>query len=242
MLSSTLPLMADRSPLRRMPGVAGWWSAMNAVTSGSNIASVRDASAFVRNMTVSFNSPTLTGSTLGGLPVVNLTQSPAQYLETPTYSAEAFFGPNRNTITAFCLWQWGTGTISFRSPYDGSNSNRLDRSGSNNSLTAVFSGTSYPTPNHTVTNAWQMPIIRFDGATGRYDAWVGTQSGLAKTATQTNFTGLSMASSNNYKMRIGNEAANASGLFAEWAILNRAISDFDVFAIYVDVMHRWRLL
>jgi hypothetical protein len=216
--------------------LAGWWSAMKTTHVNGVVNSVLDISGNAIHMNIVSGSPTLIDSGLNGRPVVNFTASPAQYIETGTRSAEAFFGANRNSVTIFALWKYTAGTIAYRL-YDNSNNNRVDRVLSSNT-TNIWNGSSYTVPNYSSSTAFRLQIQRFDGDSGRYDAW----DGLTKVASQIDFTGRSMASSNNYKFRFGNEAAAADEQFAEGGVYSRAIADNEVEWLARGLLKSWGML
>lgn len=217
--------------------LAGWWSATRTTHVNGVVNSVLDISGNAIHMNVASGSPTLVDSGYNGRPVINFTQSPAQYIETVTRSAETFFGPNRNSVTIFALWKYTAGTISYRLYDAANNNNRVDRILSSNT-TNIWGGNSYTVPNYTGSTAFRLQVQRFDGDSGRYDAW----DGLTKVASQTDFTGRSMAASNNYKFRVGNEAAAADAQFAEGGVYSRAIADNEVEWLARGILTYWGAL
>jgi hypothetical protein len=219
-------------------GLALWLDAADASTitvdNTTNVSEWREKSS---------NGRHLSQSTPSSRPAYNLAQyngrasvnhDPNESMTSTLTSAESFFGPGRNTITIFEAFRYASGGPITSRIFDGTDSNRVDRQ-SSFANTLTWSGTGYSTNNASASTSFRVMVRRFDGNAGTYLQRVdGT---LVQSAA--NFTGYAMGSSNNYRVRLGNEVVGSAADFGEFLVFNRALTDTELGLIENYLRAKW---
>lgn len=224
-----------------IPGLAAWGDASDASSitlDGSNNASVIANKGSLTNWSqgVVLSRPSYIIGAQNGLNAIRVNASgPTFIANASNSSAESWFGASRNACTQFVVWKYTSGTISYR-VYDGSDNNRLVRIQSHAASTTWNTSVYNPT-NYATSTGWRIQTVRYDGANSKHDSWVG----LTKVATQTNFTGLAMASSSNYRWDLGSPAVAVDGDFGEWLHYNVALTDQQVTDVITYLLTKWGL-
>lgn len=222
-------------------GLVLWLDASDASTvtldGSNNVSQWNDKSGNARHATQAtvLTRPNYVTAAQNGLNAIRTTAAGALHIQTAQFSAETFFGTNRNDCTHFLVWKFTSGTIAQRT-WIGNDTNRIDWIGSA-SRTLTWNGSNYSPTAFGASTSWRCLTSRFDGPNSKHDSW----NSSTKVATQTNFTGFAMASASTYRVRFGNDAVAADADFGEAIYYNRPLTDAEVTQVIDYLRAKWGL-
>lgn len=222
-----------------IPGLAAWMDASDVSTvtldGSNNVSAILDKSGNSRNWSQAtvLQRPNYITAAQNGLNAIRVTNGGPLWIGNSSSSAESYFGAGRNICTQFVVWKYTAQAISHR-VYDGSDNNRLVRINSHAAST-TWNTSAYNPTSYATSTSWRIQTVRYDGPNSKHDSWVGS----TKVATQTNFTGFSMATSNNYRWDFGSSIVGADADFGEAIHYNVALSDSDVALLIAYLAAKW---
>lgn len=231
----------NRSVPLGIPGLAAGYdfSDLSSLTldGGNNISQASDKSGNGVHVSQSnvLLRPVSVPNAQNGLSVARLTASGVLRLTSAaTYSAQTFFGPNRNACTHVAVVKYTAGQIWARVLVDGNN--RVDHQRSE-AMTTVRSGEAWnPTPSG-VSTAWRVLVRRLDAGNLRFDSWVNS----TKFADNISMTGTAWGVSGSYYVSLGNDASAADADIGDFWIWPRALLDGEITDLINHFRTKWAL-